>query len=72
VIEGKTFKGEYRIILCDRKMVGVQMVGDNGIAPMFNLIYQRKDRSFIENALKSNNFIRKNPFYYSWFKKYLG
>lgn len=78
IIEGHVYRGEYRIVLFDRNLVGIQIIGNNNILPVFNLMYQKEKWSVRNDALKSDELIRKIPFYFlflninTFLKKRLG
>lgn len=78
IVEGLVYRGEYRIVLFNRNLVGIQIIGNNNIVAVFNLIYQKEKLPVRTDALKSDEVMRKNPFYFllsninTFSKKYFG
>jgi NADH oxidase (H2O2-forming) len=65
VIEGSTPKGEYRIILLNGNLVGMQIVAkNNNLILLFNSIYTQKKLSMVKRAFRHDEFTMRNPLYF--------
>lgn len=63
-IEGSMLGGEYRVILHNGNLVGMQIIGmKDNLVPLVSMIYKHEKLSRVNNALISSEFIRGNPFY---------
>ncbi len=68
IIKSSVYGGEYRIILADGHLVGMQIIGTKNMVSLFNLIYKKENLSRIINAIRSNELIRENPMFILFFR----
>jgi hypothetical protein len=66
IVEEKTRQADYRMILRDGNVLGMQVIASNNLPSLLGLIHNSKTFSAIENRLGCTLFMAKNPFHFPW------
>ena len=62
VLEGSMCGGEYRIVLLNWNLVGMQLIAkDDKLIPLFNVVQKKGNFSVMKRAFRGSEFIMRNP-----------
>jgi len=62
VLEGSMFDGEYRMVLLNGNLVGMQLIAkDDKLIPLCNLVQKKGNFSMMRRAFGDSEFIMRNP-----------